>query len=198
MGIAWRKRQPQPRHDALGNECALREGFALSVRFPPFGPSLNVISASDALRLRDKAAKPETRIGHKQPGRVLRTVGLGITRYMFVMLKAFGASCLAAAALLAGGVATGDHAAPAPLKAGIEIADPLTVFPAGEAGNVEITVDGPVLTVHQVNVEPGWEVAGIERDGDDAVVTFRRGGELLRFRAHQDGGELTGTVDQAG
>jgi len=70
----------------------------------------------------------------------------------------------------------------------------ITVFPAGDAGTVTLSVIGGRVTVAAVAPNAGWTVETERGEGHEARVTFRNGLRHIDFKAEFEDGRLVTRV----
>src|SRR5581483_10554398 len=80
--------------------------------------------------------------------------------------------------------------APAPVPA-----PTVTVFPAGDAGSVTLSVSDGMVTVAAVSPNAGWTVESEHGAGHEAKVSFRNGLRRIEFKAEFEDGRLQTRVD---
>lgn len=66
----------------------------------------------------------------------------------------------------------------------------VTVFPAGDAGSVTLSVSDGMVTVAAVSPNAGWTVESEHGAGHEAKVSFRNGLRRIEFKAEFEDGRL--------
>jgi len=85
--------------------------------------------------------------------------------------------------------------APAPSTVTPAPAPTVTVFPAGDAGSVTLSVSDGMVTVAAVTPNVGWTVESQHGAGHEAKVSFRNGLRRIEFKAEFEDGALQTRVD---
>lgn len=125
--------------------------------------------------------------------------GLAIVAVSFGILDASSASDV-------GQLSAGSTSVPAPTST--PTADPAAlagrtgaqggqVYEVGDAGTVEVGIEGDGLALLAVSPVPGWSHETQQSDPAALVVRFRKGDVVLTFIAGRDGEDITAGVQQS-